>query len=150
MFWVKCILGYIISFISSAFLVDFLFPFGPSRPIELVPVFAAMFLIPAIIANKKGRSFFIWLIYSNLIWIVALIHSISISENDKVKVKASNLKKCPYCGEFIRVEAVQCRYCQSDLPVSEPIINNVATESTKVLTPMDLKPFEDYSNKSKK
>ena len=150
MFLVKCILGYIISFISLSFLIEFLFPFSPSRPIDLVPIFAAMFLIPAIIANKKGHSFFLWLIYSNLIWIVALVHAIVLKENDNIKVNDNKLKKCPYCGEFVRKEAIKCRYCQSELSVSEPIINNVATEGAKVLAPMNLKPFEDYSNKSKK
>ncbi|RKZ28610.1 hypothetical protein DRQ36_10185 [bacterium] len=31
------------------------------------------------------------------------------------ELKAGKLKKCPYCGEMIRNEAVKCRYCQSEI-----------------------------------
>lgn len=35
--------------------------------------------IPAIIAQRKGRSFFLWWIYGGALFIIALIHSLLIT-----------------------------------------------------------------------
>ena len=78
----------------------------------LVAIFLG--LIPAIIANNKGRDFFIWHLYGWLLFLVALIHSLLMKENDVAKIK-KGMKKCRYCGEFIKNEAVVCRYCGRDI-----------------------------------
>lgn len=72
------------------------------------------FMTPAIIAYKKGRSFPLWLLYGVCLWIVAIIHSLCIHDNDKAKAEKGWIK-CPYCGEYSKPEASVCHCCGREL-----------------------------------
>lgn len=84
--------------------------------IIVVPVLLG--LIPASIASAKGRNFALWWLYGILLFLPALIHSLLIQTNpdagDDWSIR-QGLRKCPYCAEYIKPDAVVCRFCGRSL-----------------------------------
>ncbi|ELV7527139.1 zinc ribbon domain-containing protein [Edwardsiella ictaluri] len=88
---------------------------------ELFIIAALLGLIPAFIAQSKGRSFGAWWLYGFLLFIVAIIHSLLISKNNnlmEVDQINNGMKKCPFCAELVKQEAIKCKHCGSDIPVT--------------------------------
>jgi hypothetical protein len=88
-------------------------------------------LIPAAIAKSKGRSFAVWWFYGSALFIVALPHALIMRPSlDGIERRqaASGLRKCPFCAEMIKPEAVVCRFCNRDLPKPDPVV--IAPQTT--------------------
>jgi hypothetical protein len=86
-------------------------------------VFAMLLVgwIPAVIAMRKGRSFWVWWFYGGALFIVALIHSLCIKPEfdfDEKEGIAHLTWKCS-CGEINIRSADKCRICDRPRPLRE-------------------------------
>jgi hypothetical protein len=88
--------------------------------VEFLVIAAVIGLLPAAIAKSKGRSFGLWWFYGAMLFIVALPHALLLKADqaalDDEALREGN-KKCTFCAELIRSEAVVCRFCSRDQPL---------------------------------
>ncbi len=101
-------------------------------------------LIPAAIAQSKGRNFILWWLYGMAFFIVALPHALLMAPDQRnldAKGLSHGQRKCPHCAELIREEANVCRFCSRDVQPMEaarvstedlqPVANSTSSEEVQ-------------------
>jgi hypothetical protein len=101
---------------------------------EFILLAICLGVIPGFIAQSKGRSFVAWWLYGAALFIVALPHSLIIKANqdeiERGQIDSGNSKRCPFCAEIIKKQAIVCRFCGRDLPAKPAKTPNSRTHAT--------------------
>lgn len=77
---------------------------------SLLTVWTILAVVAGVIAGQKKRSVVAWTILTFLFSPLCLLVLLSLSPTD-----TANERKCPFCAEWIKKEAVVCKHCDREI-----------------------------------
>jgi hypothetical protein len=89
--------------------------------VDLTLTFALLWIVcgvaTAVIASSKGRDGCGWGILGFFLGPIGILMAIGVAavSDDHRALATGELRKCPFCAELIRREAIKCRFCGSDV-----------------------------------
>lgn len=74
-------------------------------------------IVGSMISSSKGNSGCGGFVLGVLLGPIGLLISFFSSDNTEAKRKQTgNTKKCPYCAEYVKTDAIVCKHCGRTLP----------------------------------
>ena len=86
---------------------------------ELALIWIVMAAITAMVAHTKGRSGIGFFFYGLFLWPIALVHALVEPKTEEAKAEdmlRQGRYQCPFCAEWIKIEAKVCPHCQREIP----------------------------------